>query len=804
MIERRGEATRGRGAGREFALLLLFAPLPILRGEGRGVPPSPGPALSIRKPGSPQEGLRDLARIARAFLHADPRTGDRLAPRLRKGGARAGLALLEAWKREPRPAELAPRVVDLCLELLPASASGSLRGLLPDLGPAARLRAARWFARRDLPGFLDEEGERVGALLDLVEGGGEAARAALEGLKSWNRIGVARTLFRILRKRPDRDFPRAGDRAMARTIAALSEAAPLVPEVLSWLREPGGRAFAAGLLPLCGKRPELCLEGALDPWVGSKEASIREAVDLALQEADRRLLEIQSHGERVRLWHRVHLADPTRRDALLKEFEIAVCDLGSPEEGRRVEGEVLIAELQGAEAGVGWRLRAILEHLSGEDEGPILEAGWKEARRAWFHVQPANGYPETLSGIPAFGWFAAWRRRVPPEIAERDLEARYRRFLRQGGSLERLRRMAGRERLALALLGGTLAHLDRKEEAARLWMRRALVAFHDLESLWDEDLAGPNRELDFALMMPGGARDLLTRALEGNLGTQERLPAAVRGRRLAEAEAGFLWLVDGLAAALPERVLPATGPIPAAKERERVYADLTAALLRFWSRIGEEDKALALMDRLIAALESSGVQENQQAWAGFLFERASLAMDRRDAGTAEALLKKYLAFFEARLRDVRQSPDLYADPKSASAYYAARLAAGHVSMAVLNNVVLGRLEVAREHCRKAFELEDSPFNRVLYACYLARDARSEEARALLARVDPIPAVYYNLACSLALLGEKEKALHWLALDLETNYPTRKARNRQRDWAAKDKDLLSLRGDPRFLELVRKR
>ena len=47
-------------------------------------------------------------------------------------------------------------------------------------------------------------------------------------------------------------------------------------------------------------------------------------------------------------------------------------------------------------------------------------------------------------------------------------------------------------------------------------------------------------------------------------------------------------------------------------------------------------------------------------------------------------------------------------------------------------VVDAELDRARAYCRKAYALDDGPFNRVLYACYLARDDQKEAALALLA------------------------------------------------------------------------
>jgi predicted Zn-dependent protease len=54
--------------------------------------------------------------------------------------------------------------------------------------------------------------------------------------------------------------------------------------------------------------------------------------------------------------------------------------------------------------------------------------------------------------------------------------------------------------------------------------------------------------------------------------------------------------------------------------------------------------------------------------------------------------------------------------------------------------------------------------------------------------------WYNLGCSLALSGDPEQALEALARAARNGY-------RDRRWMLQDGDLKSLRGDPRFLELI---
>ena len=127
-----------------------------------------------------------------------------------------------------------------------------------------------------------------------------------------------------------------------------------------------------------------------------------------------------------------------------------------------------------------------------------------------------------------------------------------------------------------------------------------------------------------------------------------------------------------------------------------------------------------------------------------------------------------------------------------------------VSLAVNANVKLGRSDEALEYYEQAYELRQDDFMRVLLACYRARQGRGDEARDLLREVRPGPQTWYNIACTYALLGETQTALEFLEKELEENHPSEASRQRQREWAAGDPDLASLRGDPRFEELVRAR
>jgi tetratricopeptide (TPR) repeat protein len=127
-----------------------------------------------------------------------------------------------------------------------------------------------------------------------------------------------------------------------------------------------------------------------------------------------------------------------------------------------------------------------------------------------------------------------------------------------------------------------------------------------------------------------------------------------------------------------------------------------------------------------------------------------------------------------------------------------------ISLAVNANVRLQEPERALAFFERAYELRKDSFATVLLACYRARSGLEQEARVALARIVPEPVLYYNLACTHALLGDTVRALSFLELELSVNHTTRGARGRQRAWARDDPDLRSLRDDPRFEELTRER
>jgi len=124
-----------------------------------------------------------------------------------------------------------------------------------------------------------------------------------------------------------------------------------------------------------------------------------------------------------------------------------------------------------------------------------------------------------------------------------------------------------------------------------------------------------------------------------------------------------------------------------------------------------------------------------------------------------------------------------------------------LSLAVNANVRMGDPELALTYFERAFDLDQRDFMRVLRACYRARSGRSAEARAMLRGIKATPPLYYNLACTHALLGDVDEALDYLQRELIENHPSTGSLERQKAWAREDPDLQALRENPRFQRMV---
>jgi tetratricopeptide (TPR) repeat protein len=192
--------------------------------------------------------------------------------------------------------------------------------------------------------------------------------------------------------------------------------------------------------------------------------------------------------------------------------------------------------------------------------------------------------------------------------------------------------------------------------------------------------------------------------------------------------------------------------------------------------------------------------------ARFELLSGSTLMDDGRASDAETIYlaaERRLDAIESQMEERRSNA---ADPEMALQLQAQTQAIRELrgdallSLAVNANVRMGKPARALEYFERAYELNQSPFMRVLRACYRARSGKADEARTVLRSVTPVPSLYYNIACTHALLGEKSEALEFLERDLAENHPSAGSLAQKREWARKDPDLASLRGEPRFERL----
>ena len=229
---------------------------------------------------------------------------------------------------------------------------------------------------------------------------------------------------------------------------------------------------------------------------------------------------------------------------------------------------------------------------------------------------------------------------------------------------------------------------------------------------------------------------------------------------------------------------------------------------------GRPGECVALVRRLLADLEAPELA-GYGTWLALSRARAEMSlggayMDENLPREAEAALESALARLEEREASLNQN---LAEEEGQRERLLLELdiertrrlrSDALTSLAVNANVRLQETDRALAYFEQAYGLNQSDFMRVLLACYRARSGRAEEARALLDEVELAPPLYYNVACTFALLGETEAALEFLARDIEENHPSEGGRERQRAWARGDPDLVSLRGDPRFERLVGER
>lgn len=238
------------------------------------------------------------------------------------------------------------------------------------------------------------------------------------------------------------------------------------------------------------------------------------------------------------------------------------------------------------------------------------------------------------------------------------------------------------------------------------------------------------------------------------------------------------------------------------------HALTLAAELRVDGRAAE---ARALSERMLEAvregLAGAGTISTEILSARIELSISSSYTDEARPREAErealAAVKRLRAFentIEERMAEERD-PGVR-DRMQATLRQVQRMRSGALlSLAVNANVRLDDQPRALDYFEKAYQLDQRDFMRVLLACYRARSGKREEALAVLRTVQPAPPLYYNLACTYALLGEADEALDFLRRELDENHPGQGSRRRQVEWARADPDLASLRADPRFARLL---
>lgn len=230
---------------------------------------------------------------------------------------------------------------------------------------------------------------------------------------------------------------------------------------------------------------------------------------------------------------------------------------------------------------------------------------------------------------------------------------------------------------------------------------------------------------------------------------------------------------------------------------------------------GRSAEARRLCERALSTLSTAPLGSSlwsELSSARFELLRGSTLMDDGsplDAERAYQDADRRLAAIEAQVKQRHEEQRAAGDTDLARTYQdqlrQIRALRGDalLSLAVNANVRQRNPARALEFFEQAYELNQSPFMQILRACYRARSGRLDEARTVLASVVPVPSLYYNIACTHALLGEPDAALDYLERDLRENHPTKGSLEQKRDWARKDPDLANVRNLPRFERLFGK-
>jgi hypothetical protein len=225
---------------------------------------------------------------------------------------------------------------------------------------------------------------------------------------------------------------------------------------------------------------------------------------------------------------------------------------------------------------------------------------------------------------------------------------------------------------------------------------------------------------------------------------------------------------------------------------------------------GRSTEARALCERALGVLSTAPLGSSllsELASARFELLRGSTLMDDGRPADAEQAYQGAERRLAAIEKQVEERAAAAANDAELAQQYAGQVRQirewrgdALLSLAVNANVGLGDPQRALGFFERAYDLNQSSFMRVLRACYRARSGKRSEALTVLAGVVPVPSLYYNIACTHALLGDTDLALDFLERDLRENHPTPGSRAQKREWALKDPDLSSLRGEARFQRL----
>ncbi len=661
--------------------------------------------------------------------------------------------------------------------------------------PRIKMIFIKWLSRKDMPGWRDNIGERVKGLSSaLYFEDYSVKKAALDALSSMDEEACAIAIARAFKKR---SFPfrrkaleylirmRSSWRILPGIIRLVARDMPdLLPRALV----SSGRRFNEDSLPW------------IISFLGSGDGSLRGAAWNSLFSMDRWLYAQKADSKRKELLETCLEKWPWNLDLTFYLATIEVLDIRKEKDlqvfWREMEKRIPNSEEESwvPEAWARIRMLEAVDMFLARKGGEAL----KLFRRAFHSACAARARaPEARQDdtmLRMKTWFQ-WRRNLEKPLVKEEEKFLKEKFEAQGGQMEAyivgLINLQGRISLAAALC----AYLSGHEKESREWLLQWKDVVFQLEQRWDSLRLGSFSGHDSLLRGELGVIDILDRGLG-------------RNGRWEEGEKGYLFLMDSLSRLRPDLFLPPPPSLSGGRGfqwnpgyEEKAFSSLGLDFESFLEEAGKRELAMQLLQDMKKKLENAGLSENREMRMSVIFRLASIFSDMRKPDEADALLKEYVEYYKTRLAEIEQHPEFFSDPKAAKVWVERRLATAHVSFAVNANVLRKDPRKASYHCRKAFELDGSDFNRVLYACYLAREGNIQKARKLAESVDPQPELYYNLACTYALMGMKEKAMDFLEKDFKENYYTPRARNLHREWAMKDRDLDSLRDSERFRRLM---